>query len=168
MKRKSKLSNKIIVADTGPLIAFVRLEKLDLLAKVFSKVMVTRTVLEECVGRPDLPEVPFIQNAIDRKILQVIESADFSGLMGEIDDGEASAISTAISLRCGVLLDDKKGRRVARHLNVPIIGTVGVLVLAKHKRLITRVKPLLDALVRSGYFLGEDLIAAALETCNER
>ena len=56
---------------------------------------------------------------------------------------------------------------MAKNLDVASIGTAGVLVLAKQKQLIPAVKPLLEQLAMTGYFLGDDLIAHILHTAGE-
>jgi hypothetical protein len=159
--------NKIVVADAGPLIAFARLHQLDLLAQIFSSVLVTGTVLSECTGRPDFPENPLIHDAVRNKQLELRTPPDFSAFVQEVDAGEASAIAMALECACGVLMDDKAGRRIAKNIGVPVIGTVGVLVLAKRRGLVRLVKPLLDDLAASGYFLGAAIIADALATAGE-
>ena len=84
-----------------------------------------------------------------------------------VDAGEASAIAAAIELGCGVLMDDKAGRRMVKNFGVSAIGTVGVLVLAKQKKLIPAVKPILEQLTLTAYFLGVDLISNALLAAGE-
>lgn len=60
--------NKVVVADTGPLIAFARLRRLDLLPQIFEHVFVTHTVMAECAGRTNSPEDSFIREAINKNI----------------------------------------------------------------------------------------------------
>ena len=84
-----------------------------------------------------------------------------------VDAGEASAKAVAIELGCGVLMDDKAGRRMARNFGVATIGPVGVLVLAKQKQLIPAVKPLLDQLTQTANFLGDKLIESTLLAVGE-
>ena len=159
--------NKVVVADAGPLIALARLHLLELLPQVFGEVLVTDVVLEECARSPDFPEAPTILAAMAENVMTRCVAQDFSAFEQEIDIEEASAIAVAIERRCGVLMDDKAGRRMAGHIGIPVIGTVGVLVLAKRKGLVTRVKPLLEHLVESGYFLSKEIIAATLAACDE-
>ncbi|MHB1655775.1 MAG: DUF3368 domain-containing protein [Burkholderiales bacterium] len=154
--------NKVVIADAGPLIALARLHQLYLLPQIFSRVLVTDSVLGECAGRADFQESPLIRMAVTTKQLELCTAPDFSAFVQEIDAGEASAIAMAIGCGCGVLMDDKAGRRMATHLGIPVIGTIGVLVLARHKGLIPLVKPLLVNLVTSGYFLSEAIVTAAL------
>lgn len=159
--------NKIVIADAGPLIAISRLHKLDLLPQIFGRVLVTDIVFAECTGRSDFPESSIIRKAVDLNQLELCASPDFSAFTQKIDAGEASAIAVAIDFGCGVIMDDKAGRRMATNASVPVIGTVGVLVLAKRKNLISLLRPLLERLVSSGYFLSDEIIAAALQVSGE-
>ena len=108
-----------------------------------------------------------IQEAVSKKQLELCASPDFSGFSQKIDAGEASAIAVAIDFGCGVLMDDKAGRIMAMNAGVPVIGTVGVLVLAKRNGLVPLAKPLLEKLAASGYFLSAEIIAAALIAAGE-
>ena len=159
--------NKLIIADAGPLIAFARLHQIGLLPQIFGRVLVTDIVFRECAGRSDFPESALVHEAITRKQLELCTAPDFSAFAQKIDAGEASAIAVAIDFGCGVLMDDKAGRRMATNAGVPVIGTVGVLVLAKRKRLVPLAKPLLENLAASGYFLSAEIIAAALIASGE-
>jgi predicted nucleic acid-binding protein len=64
-------------------------------------------------------------------------------------------------------MDDKAGRAVARRLGVAVIGSVGVLVLAKRNGLLPQVRPLLEALVDGGYFLAPDIVKEARRLAGE-
>jgi predicted nucleic acid-binding protein len=159
--------NKLVIADAGPLIAFARLHQIGLLPQIFDRVFVTDVVFAECAGRADFPESAFIQEALTRKQLELCTAPNFSAFAQKIDAGEASAIAVAIDFGCGVLMDDKAGRKMATNAGISVIGTVGVLVLAKRKGLIPLVKPQLEKLLASGYFLSAEIIAAALDASGE-
>lgn len=159
--------SKIVIADAGPLIAFARLQQLGLLPQIFGRVFVTDIVFAECAGRADFPESPLIREAVEKQRLELCAAPDFSAYAQKIDAGEASAIAVAIEYGCGVLMDDKAGRKMATNAAVPVIGTVGVLVLAKRKGLVPLAMPLLKALALSGYFLSDEIIAAALVASGE-
>ncbi len=159
--------SKIVIADAGPLIAFARLHQFGLLPQIFDRVFVTDVVFAECAGRADFPESPLIREAVDKKQFELCTAPDFSAYAQKIDAGEASAIAVAIEYGCGVLMDDKAGRKMATNAAVPVIGTVGVLVLAKRKDIVPLVMPLLEALTISGYFLSDEIIAAALAASGE-
>lgn len=81
-----------------------------------------------------------------------------------IDEGERQAISLAISVGSEALLilDDKAGRTVAKQLGVRVTGTVGLLLLAKERKLIAPVTECLKALRAKGYWLSDEIIAVAI------
>jgi predicted nucleic acid-binding protein len=53
-----------------------------------------------------------------------------------LDRGEAEAIVLAQSRDARLLIDERKGRAVARRRGVGVIGTGGVLLLAKREHVI--------------------------------
>lgn len=158
---------EIIVADAGPLIAFARLEKLHMLPQLFSRVLVPEEVIQECTCKTNTPEGPLILQALEEKFLvrsEVIAGPDADYGLGP---GETSAIALALHQQAGLMLDDRAARRMAQQLGIRVLGSAGVLVLAKRKGLLLSVKPLLHHLQDSGYFLSQELIAATLALCEE-
>ena len=161
-----KPSAKVVVADAGPLIGLSRVVSLSILPAVFARTLITRTVLEECLARPDRPEGALIQSAADSGWLNLVtDAAPPSGW--ELDAGETSAMATARDLGAGLLIDDRAARRVAVALGIPVIGLLGVLVLAKRAGVIPQVRPLTGRLVASGYYLAERVIEEALRLADE-
>lgn len=158
--------NRLIVADTGPLIALARVEQLDVLPALFQQVWLTPTVLAECEARPDRGEGRHIRATLEAGRFALLAPRDALPALG-IDPGETSALALALEQSAGVLMDDKAGRSVAQKLGVAVIGTVGVLVLAKRRSLLPRLRPLLESLIASGYFLTPDLVSEALRLVGE-
>jgi hypothetical protein len=66
-----------------------------------------------------------------------------------------------------LLMDDFRGRSAARHAGFALIGTTGLLLLAKHQGAVDAIKPSLLALRQQGYFLSDRRIASALEQVGE-
>ena len=66
-----------------------------------------------------------------------------------------------------ILLDDRPARGIARTLNLSVTGTAGVLLVAKGRALIQRVRPCLDALVTAGFFIGHGLYDEVLHLAGE-
>ena|GEM_PF-5886039 len=48
-------------------------------------------------------------------------------------------------------------------LDIKIIGTVGILLLAKQKSIVTKIEPIILALKNKGYFLSDALIIEVLK-----
>ena len=150
-------SVEVIIADAGPLIALSRVGDLSLLGELFVQAWVTETVLSECTARPDMPEGQVVMAAINRGDLLLYPEP--RGVTGwNLDIGEASAIAVAKELGAGVLMDDRAGRRVAISQGIPVIGVLGLLILAKEKGKIRRLRPLLEQLINTRYFLPNHLV----------
>ena len=54
-----------------------------------------------------------------------------------------------------VILDDLAARKTAEYLGLTLTGTIGVLIKAKQKGIITTVMPVLDELESNGFFISE-------------
>jgi hypothetical protein len=67
-----------------------------------------------------------------------------------------------------IVLDERLGRRAAQRLGLTVTGTLGVLIAAKDRGLLTSVRPVLDALrANAGFWIGDDLYNAVLVAANE-
>ncbi|AFZ51948.1 DUF3368 domain-containing protein [Dactylococcopsis salina] len=66
-----------------------------------------------------------------------------------------------------LLIDEKAARRVAKTRQLPIIGTVGILVLAKKRGLIENVQTILDKMIENGTRIGRRLYLQALILAEE-
>lgn len=96
---------------------------------------------------------------IVKKSLQILQAA--SGL----DDGESQAIILADELKSDVLIiDEKKGRKVAQRLGITITGTIGILIQAHNEGIISsdEIKQYFDQLKNSNIRLSDSLIQQAL------
>lgn len=84
-----------------------------------------------------------------------------------LDSGEAEAIALAQQQTAVLLIDERHGRAVAQDLGLSVIGTGGVLVKAKEKRLLDRVDAAIERLAASGYRLSPELRRQLLESAGE-
>ena len=85
-----------------------------------------------------------------------------------LDDGEAEVFALAAEHDARlILLDEKKGRRKAKEIGLPVKGIVGVLLEAKEKALIDVIKPFLIQLRDNGIHLSDRLINNALQDAGE-
>lgn len=159
-------ATRIVVADAGPLIALGRLDALRLLPALFAEIQVTATVLAECAARPGFIDAQRIEQAVQEGWLKPCVN-QFEGPGGRLDPGEASAIARALEIDAGLLLDDRAAVVYARALELKVIGTLGLLVLAKRRGQIETVAPLITQLQAGGHYLGPGAVLAALRAAGE-
>lgn len=164
------MSKKIIIADASPLIIFGRIKRLDLITETLGQIIIPISVMKECIGNTRAGETEIIA-AIKEGIIETTPDPDmdkYQYLPNALGRGEATAIVLASKLKIGLLIDEKLGRRTAKKMNISIIGTAGTLLLAKKKKLIKKVSPIIKELKDNGYFLSEQLIKEILVKAKEK
>ena len=62
---------------------------------------------------------------------------------------------------------DEQARNTARAEGLKVVGLLAFLILAKEPGIISHVKPLLDALRRQGFFIGDELYHHILRQADE-
>jgi uncharacterized protein len=66
-----------------------------------------------------------------------------------------------------LLIDDKRGRKVAKINNISTIGSLGILLVAKQAGLITEIAPLIEQVSSSLIYLSPELIQTVLDIAGE-
>ena len=85
-----------------------------------------------------------------------------------IDLGESEVLTFALeNSGYRAVIDDAAARKVAKSLNIPFMGTLGILVLAKKQGLITSIDEPIQYLKKAGLWLSNDLIQVLKEQVNE-
>lgn len=150
-----------VVADTGPLVAFAKIERLDLLANLFGVVFVPPAVERELTAKRS-EESRRLYLALGT-LLHIAEQPEFapevSAATLQLDIGEANAIALAYNRSLWLVIDDKLGRKAASRLNIPVLGSVGIVLEAKRRGHLSRAVPILLDMQRKGYWLSDTLIS---------
>jgi len=152
----------IIVSDTSPITALLTVGAENLLVQLFSEVVIPPAVRDELIrSHPQLP--PWL------RVEAVENAAQARQFAHVVDIGEAEAIELAIELRADrLLIDERKGRRLASKEGIPVIGLLGVVLLSRRRNLIPSARILLGRIeVEAGMYLDGNLKESALKTVNE-
>jgi len=131
----------IVVSNTGPLIALCALDELELLPRLYGQIIIPDEVrLELNAAPPGAMRFPFAETATWLMVKNLSTSID-PLLSAVLDVGEAAVIQMARNVQAdSVLIDERKGRKVARTVyNLKVMGTVRVLVDSKKKGLLASV-----------------------------
>jgi predicted nucleic acid-binding protein len=121
----------VIVSDAGPLIVLLKTNNLSILQRLFIKIVVPKTVYQEITAKKQ--EKQFFDN-INWIEIKSAKNTELNALIEQlVDKGEAEAIVLAKELKSCLLVDDAKARKYAKMLNVEVIGTLGLLKMAKNR-----------------------------------
>ncbi len=154
----------IVISDTTPLISLLKINRLDLLKKLFNTVYIPNFVLQELISNPEYKsEADTILNSQFIITKNITDTTALHILMriNMLDRGESEAIILANELNAEILLmDEVKGRKIAKKLGINLSGTLGVLMKAFDKNLLNTSEVLyyLDELQRYNRQIGEKLI----------
>lgn len=158
----------IIISDTSVISYLIQLGEVELLARIFGKVVIPEKVFGELTRVESHIEVVNGLNWLDVRSISDVNL--FQGFLDNLDPGEAEAITLAIELHADFLLiDERKGRSIARSQGLLITGLLGVLVEAKSLGYISSVKGLVDRLVNEmGFRLHHKLYDEILKSVGEK
>ena len=131
----------LIVSDTTPIISLMKINRLYLLEELFQKVWIPKSVYKELTENDSFPEEAeqirrsgFIYVAEAENRILVNKLLNENGL----DLGESEAIALACDLEADLLLvDEKRARRIAKQMDIPKTGTVGILLQAFDEQLLS-------------------------------
>jgi hypothetical protein len=157
-----------VVADATPLIALARIGRLTLLRELFDTVLIPEAVRDELSAKPDRPGAREILDSDYLKVVALRDRTVAEALLGELGAGEAEVIALAAETVADLaLIDESRGRKVARGRGLRVAGTLAVLLRAKRRGLISVVRDEVDRLLETGFWLDDELRDAVLRAAGE-
>ena len=157
-----------VVTNSTPLIALSKINRLELLQEIYRSIYIPEEVYTEVVvngvGKPGAAEVALAdwiicQPVTDRNQILILHHRTL------IDLGECGAIVLAQEIEAErIIIDDRVARQVAIAKGLSVVGTVGVIRVAKARQIIPAVKPILDDLRSNGTRISDKLYYQTLST----
>ena len=158
-----------VICDSTVMIGLAKIKKLDLLKQIYGEVYIPEAVFIEVAvegrkrnGAKEVAELGWIKkkSVKDKRTVEI--------LCAEFGQGESEVLVLGKELNADMLIiDEEKARTAAISANFQVIGLIGVLLLAKHLKLIPSIKPLLDELRNKNFRLSDRLIEKALKSAGE-
>lgn len=160
----------IIVSNTSPITSLSAISHLNLLHDIYGTILIPLAVYEEMTGLGYA-----VPGTIEVQTLSWIEKRELEDrlllkeLQKELHQGESETIALAISLNADrVIIDENPGRKKAISLELNVIGILGILLIAKQRRLITTIQPLMNALIaKAGFRVNQRLYLDILKSAQE-
>ena len=152
----------IVITNSSPLIALSRINCLRILEEQFGEVYIPEAVYREVViqgkgkvGSKEVEEASWIRR---RKIKDVVAKSQLT-MKFNLGDGEAETIVLSREMKADlIILDEGKGRDIARVFNLEVRGTLAFLARDCHVRnKPDEFLPLVQELRRKGFWISDSL-----------
>jgi len=158
----------LIVSDASPIICLAICGKLNLLDRLFDRVCIPQAVYDEMIV-PNRLKAAEIAEWGKSRIVTVKETAVVTALSLTLGLGESEAISLYLETGADYLLiDEKRGRTIASRNGIRVVGTMGILLLAKQKGFLGTIKPVLDAIMQTDFRVSDTLYRQVLAKAAEK
>lgn len=158
--------DKVIVNST-PVIGLANIGRLDVLRQMYGTITIPQAVFDEIKS-------PSVQRQVNANrdwicVEQINDASQKQMYRAKLHAGEVEVMILAQEKKADlVILDDNAAKKTAKFLGLRVIGTLGILVLAKKRGYIKEVSPVLDALKRDGFFVSDDLCDLVLRQADEK
>ena len=140
-----------VVLNNTPLVALWAIGKLDLLRDLFGEALIPQAVeteflaIDRSLRERSLADATWVRSV---SLVHPRRALAYAGL----DSGEAEVLALAEERDARlVVLDERKARRYAERLGLPLTGTLGIFLLAKEAGLIESVALLIDRIREAGH-----------------
>ena len=156
----------LIVADSSALVALATCRALELLIKLYDDVKVPQAVYDE-VTVSGKTEAMSLAEFLKSRVVPV-DTTQFVLMAGGLGKGEIEAMLLHKALAADYLLiDDRRARAVAESNGIRCVGALGILLLAKHRNLISQITPFVQILRNSSLYYSHSLLEKTLQLAGE-
>ena len=157
----------LAIVNASPLILLAKAERLDLLRLAADQILVPRPVANEVREYRHGAGAKAI-DATEWLTLVEAEPVPPAVLAWDLGSGESAGLACALARPgCDVVIDDLAGRRCAAALEIPVRGTLGLVLTAKQRGVIGAARPVVEQLRRAGMYLSDRVVDEALSLVGE-
>ena len=124
---------KLIISDSTTIITLLNINRLDVLKNIFTSIYIPTKVYEEITIKENI--------ALEKEFFipkQIADKKLYKLLLKSLDEGEAEAIILAKELNLSLIIDEKKGRKIASNMGVNIFGFIGLLIINYKNKLLSK------------------------------
>lgn len=158
-----------VVVNTTPLIALSHVGQLDILKKLYGEIIIPEAVYKELSAKSE----SVCKKAVDRsldwiRVDGVKNQMAKSMYKTQLHDGEVEVMILSKEIEADVvIIDDANAKKHAKYLQLPVTGTLGVLIKAKKEGYVGELKPILYQMVEKGIYVSQELIELCLNQVGE-
>jgi len=158
---------KIIVNST-PLIALAKANKLEILKGMYGHIIIPEAVYKEVTEKDDVAAQRIEAAREWIEVCKVDPNMDRRMYKAKLHDGEVEVMLLAQEIGAdAVIIDDGAARKTAEYLELPLTGTLGVMIKAKQRGLLEAVMPVVQQMEQNGIFFSKELKEKIRKLSNE-
>ena len=161
------MPSKQVIVNSSPLITLFNSQLAYLLPQLFDSVKVPPAVWREVTEhKADIAAQSLPQSAWIKQTEAVSVAASIAAW--DLGAGESAVLSYALTHpNYTAIVDDAAARRCAISLNIPTLGTGGLIVLAKKKGIISSIADPIQSLRNTGLWLSDSLVTLLKQQAGE-
>lgn len=159
----------LVVSDTTPIISLLKVNRIDVLEFLFGEVYIPNAVYKELTSNQlFIEEAEKIKNSAFIKTVNIPmdDSLNMLRRATGLDLGESEAIYYADTHEADLLLmDEAKGREVAKTMGLKITGTIGILIAAYREKYLSKeeILRIISILRNSGRHISDQLFRILID-----
>jgi len=151
---------KVIIADSSTLITLLDTKHFSLLFELFTQICIAEEVYLEITYKYKHKKI--IDKYLSLKKLQrhtVTHNDSYEMLSKRLDKGEVESIVLAQNMHCPLIIDERKGRSIAKSMGIDIIGLIGIILKLLEKSIIDKQKAIhiIEAVEKNDFRLSNGL-----------
>lgn len=127
----------LIVSDTTPIITLLKAGQIGLLQRMFGKIIIPDAVYQELTRNAAYSDEVVIIKELDYICVESVDNFESVKILRNVtglDAGESEAIVLVDERKADLLLiDEHKGRQVAKQMGITLTGTIGIMLRAYDK-----------------------------------
>jgi len=158
--------NAVVVSDSTTLISLLNMKRFELLFLFSDTIVITPAVYSEVVVKHYAKEIldRYIE---DGKVIveEVDDTPKVKELLLRLDLGESESIVLANEKQIPLIIDEKRGKRVAKALGIDVIGLIGILLVYKKRGYLSNdeIVEIVEALKEVNFRISSKLLTLLLE-----
>lgn len=160
------------VIDASVWIALSLVAHIDLLPLFFTKVYLPQAVHQEILRGTQRPGIAELRETADSWLVLVESEPALTDIPPVLGAGEREVLSIAVRFTRSntpivALLDDLLARRWAQQRGISVLGTLGILKMARETGAVHQLEPLLKQLAETGFRMKRDLYTRLMRQVGE-
>ncbi len=157
-----------VVVNSSPLIALGSIAQVHLLKSIYEEVYLPDEVFRETVTNGKNAIIGDSIRNYGFRVKSVSNIFTVNILSEIVDRGEAEVIVLAGEIGAStVIIDEIRARRIAEKQNLDVIGSIGILLIAKKRKLIPSLSECITQMQQQNIYISDKLKTEVLKEAGE-